>query len=210
MLARHLVVFAKTPRLGVVKTRLAADVGNINAWRFYRLTLNKLLVGAGRRTQWRPWLALPPIRGSIAAPRLPLPVPPWQLLSQGPGDLGERMSRIMRSLPPGPAIIIGSDIPGISNGHLTEAFNALRSHHVVIGPAPDGGFWLVGSRRIPRVPELFSSVRWSTPHARADTRANAANLSIFELPLLEDIDDGDAYDRWRRQSRHRYSISEQV
>src|SRR3546814_16124850 len=82
------------------------------------------------------------------------------------------MDRVMRVLPPGPAVIIGTDIPDIRPRHAAAAFRALGRHDAVFGPAADGGYWLVGLRRRPTIPRAFDGVRWSTEHALADTRAN--------------------------------------
>ena len=109
--ARHLVVMARLPRLGRVKTRLAADIGAQAALRFYRSQTAALLARLGRDARWRTWLAITP---EAAAWRCP---PPWRFrgatIGQGGGDLGQRMGRLFRVLPPGPVVIVGSDIPAI-------------------------------------------------------------------------------------------------
>lgn len=197
MLPRHVVVFAKPPRLGRVKTRLAADIGAVAAWRFYRGTLNRVLVVLSRSAPWRCWLALPPAPPPLRPPRLPLAAGGWHLISQGTGDLGTRMGRVMQALPPGPAVIVGSDIPGVTAASIKRAFTGLNGCQVVFGPAPDGGYWLVGLRRSPRVPKLFADVRWSSPFALADTRRNAAALTLGEAEMLDDVDTGADYIRWR-------------
>ena len=113
---------------------------------------------------------------------------------------GRAMYRgLMRDLPAGPVVIIGSDIPDISRAHIAEAFEALGRHDAVIGPADDGGYWLIGLRRSTRVPEIFNNVRWSGEHARADTLWNVtrARLSLATLPVLSDIDTRDDYMRWK-------------
>ncbi|TVR97720.1 MAG: glycosyltransferase [Rhodospirillales bacterium] len=193
---RHLVVFVKAPRLGRVKTRLAREIGAVAAWRFYRETTRTLLCRLRSRSRWRCWLAVTP--DGTAAAALPS-LPGWQAIGQGPGDLGARMDRVMRRLPPGPVVIIGSDIPDIRPRHVEEAFRRLGRHPAVFGPAADGGYWLVGLRRRPRCPRPFAGVRWSTSHALADTVANLAaeaGAPAF-LEILEDIDDGAAWARWQ-------------
>jgi hypothetical protein len=118
---------------------------------------------------------------------------------QGTGDLGRRMERAVRRLPPGPVVIIGSDIPALRPRHVAAAFAALGAHDAVFGPAADGGYWLVGFRRRPRLPRpLFPRVRWSSPDALADTlRGLPRDVSVAFLETLEDIDDAAAYARWR-------------
>jgi glycosyltransferase A (GT-A) superfamily protein (DUF2064 family) len=104
-------------------------------------------------------------------------------------------------MPPGPVLIIGSDIPGIRTDHIRRAFDALTENDIVFGPAVDGGYWLVGARRSSRVPAtLFADVRWSTSSALADTRRNARGLKIADLDVLDDIDNGHDFRRWVDQN----------
>jgi len=197
---RHLVVFLRAPQLGRVKSRLAAGIGGLAALQFYRRATERLLRTLGRDRRWRCHLALTPDRAA-RGPR------PWHVRgfyrAQGRGDLGERMARVFRSLPPGPAVIIGSDIPAITSAHVVAAFAKLGASEAVFGPAADGGYWLVGLRRRPRLPRhLFAGVRWSSVHALADTLAGLPRgLSVAMLETLEDIDDADAYRRWLNRRR---------
>ena len=107
------------------------------------------------------------------------------------------MQRILEFMPRGPVVIIGSDIPGIRPATVAQAFRLLGNHDVVFGPAQDGGYWLVGARRSPRVPSMFSSVRWSGEHALADTLANCLGLRVGYVETKGDIDTADDYRRWR-------------
>lgn len=116
-------------------------------------------------------------------------------MQQGTGDLGTRMQRLLDTAPPGPAIIIGSDIPDITTRHIADAFERLRDHDAVFGPAPDGGYWLVGLRRVPRVPRIFADVRWSGPHALSDTLANLSGFRVALAAELADVDDLASYTR---------------
>lgn len=193
---RHVVIFLRTPRLGRVKTRLAAGIGDLAALRFYRRTSEHLLRCLGRDRRWRCHVALTPDRDARRPPRGNLAV---TVHAQGGGDLGRRMARSFRTLPPGPALIIGSDIPALTPEHIAAAFRALGNHAAVFGPASDGGYWLVGLRRRPRLPaRLFAGVRWSSEHALADTLAGLPrDMSVAFLETLEDVDDADAYARWR-------------
>lgn len=197
---RHLVVFARAARMGRVKSRLARGIGVVAAWQFYRVTLAATLRRLDGDGRWRCWLAVTPDTAA-AAPR----PDGWRPVAQGAGDLGRRMGRVMRSLPPGPAVIVGTDVPDLTAAHVAAAFRALGHHDAVLGPAPDGGYWLVGQRRSPRTPDLFAGVRWSTPHALADTRANAVGLSVCMLETLDDIDSAD--DLARRQRLPRPALS---
>lgn len=99
------------------------------------------------------------------------------------------MGRIFRGLPPGPVVIIGADIPEVERPHIAEAFAALGRNEAVIGPAPDGGYWLIGlARRAAITPSLFAGVRWSTSTARADTMETLGTHRIAEIAELSDVD----------------------
>jgi glycosyltransferase A (GT-A) superfamily protein (DUF2064 family) len=115
------------------------------------------------------------------------------LLPQGEGDLGRRMQRLFALMPPGPAIIIGSDIPAIGPEHIAEAFKLLGQADAVLGPALDGGYWLVGLRTRPRLLRLFAGVRWSTPYALADTVANLDGKRVAFAATLCDVDTRQTY-----------------
>ncbi|MFZ1414995.1 MAG: DUF2064 domain-containing protein [Defluviicoccus sp.] len=192
-------MFVKLPRIGRVKSRLAADIGPVPAWCFCRTVTASLLHRLAARGRWRCWLALErwgERGGDGLASR------GWTRLAQGRGDLGQRMGGVLNRLPPGPVVMIGNDVPDVVPTHIEKAFAALRRCDVVFGPAVDGGFWLVGvqsrSRRLP----LFEQVRWSTRHALSDTLANLPRQTVAVLDLLEDIDYGPAYQRWLRRRRH--------
>ncbi len=201
-LPSHLVIYARQPRLGAVKRRLARDVGAVAAIGFYRRTLRDVLWRLGHAARWRTWLAVTP--DSAADDMALWPIPPGvTVIAQGAGGLGARMARSLYEMPPGPVVIIGSDIPDITCGDLAAAFDALGRHDLVFGPADDGGFWLVGARRRPRLLEgLFDKVRWSSKHALADTLANVPpGFRVAMLDALSDIDDGDDWRRWQIRRR---------
>ena len=195
----HLVIFAKAPRIGRVKSRLAAGIGPVGAWAFQRNQLKNLTRRLAGDRRWRCWLAAAPDRSVFdhalwrhAAPGTSARI------SQGPGDLGARMARVMRLLPPGPVVVIGGDIPGITPAMIARAFRRLGRNDAVFGPAHDGGYWLVGLKRRPRFVDPFASVRWSTEHALADTTANLAGMRVALIDALDDVDDAEGYRRWRR------------
>lgn len=190
---RHLILFVRLPRLGVGKRRLARDIGAVAALRFERLMLQLLLRRLGRDRRWRLRLAVTPDRTRLRGFALPAGV---AVAGQGGGDLGQRMQRALAGCPPWPAVLVGSDIPEMTAGHLAEAFRLLGRHELVFGPTVDGGFWLLGARRSPRLPPLFGPVRWSTRHALADTLSNLPRrVSVGFAARLDDVDDGAA---WRR------------
>jgi len=184
--APRLVVMVKEPVAGRVKTRLARDIGVGGALRFYRHAAATLLARAGADRRWRMLLAVSPdrARSSRAWP------PGVGRVAQGGGDLGQRMQRVFDMGGRGPVVIVGTDIPGISATHVAAAFRALRDNDAVIGPAGDGGYWLIGLRRRPNVPRIFDRVRWSSAHAFADTLANLAGRRVARLAELADVDEG--------------------
>ena len=148
---RHLVLFVRAPRLGNGKRRLARDIGDLAALRFERAMLGRLGRRLGRDRRWRLRLAVTPDAARVARRLWPRGAP---VATQGAGDLGGRMRRALASCPPGPAVLVGADIPGLAAHHIATAFRLLGRHDVVFGPAEDGGFWLVGARRCPRLPPL--------------------------------------------------------
>jgi rSAM/selenodomain-associated transferase 1 len=191
--ARHLVLFVRAPQLGAGKRRLARDIGAVAALRFERTMLARLGRRLGRDRRWRLRLAMTPDRARLAARLRPCGAP---IAAQGAGDLGQRMRRALAACPPGPALLVGADIPGLEARHIAVAFRLLGRHDVVFGPAEDGGFWLVGARRCPCLPPLFGPVRWSGPHALADALAALPpRVSVGFTVRLADVDDGNAYRR---------------
>lgn len=192
--ARHLVIFARRPQLGVGKRRLAADVGDVEAVRFVRHALDRLTRTLGRDPRWRLWLAVAPDR--------PLDwVHDGTAIPQGSGDLGQRLTRVIRSLPPGPVVILGSDTPTVTRTDVADAFRALGPNPAVFGPAPDGGYWLIGLRRGVGEALPFQGVRWSTSDALSDTIANLRGRPVARLREREDIDDGPALKRYLARRR---------
>jgi rSAM/selenodomain-associated transferase 1 len=186
---RHLVIFARVPQAGRTKRRLASEIGITAAARFYRTLLSRQIRRLTSDRRWTVWL--------FVTPDDSLGHPAWRgvrrsrVSRQGYGDLGQRMTLPFRTLPPGPVVLVGSDIPAMRPAHIARAFRLLGRHDLVFGPASDGGFWLVGARRIKPTPRrLFASVRWSTAHALADTLAGIpAGFSTVLADTLDDVDD---------------------
>ena len=185
-LAKRLIIMAKTPHLGRVKRRLGREIGDVAAIRFYRNCLSHTALRLARDPRWRTILAVAPDR-DVAARFWPLRGRLVRL-PQGEGDLGRRMRRLFARLSPGPTIIVGSDIPAIRPAHVADAFRRLGRADVVLGPAPDGGYWLIGLSRTPRVLTPFAGVRWSGPHALADTLANLKGKRVALAAMLGDVD----------------------
>lgn len=175
---------AKAPVLGLVKTRLGREMGPAAATRFYRATAHALVRRLKRDPRFDITLAVAP-----DAARLTRALPAGcKRISQGGGDLGARMQRLLEHGPARPVVLVGTDIPGIRATHLATAFRRLGSADVVLGPAADGGFWLVGFRRFPGTPAPFGGVRWSQPGTLCEVEANLAGWRVARGDVLADVD----------------------
>lgn len=182
----------KAPVAGAVKTRLARDIGVVGATSFYRRASTAILARLAACPHWETVLA----PAGIGHPRVAGWPAHLRRVLQVRADLGTRMQRLLEIGPPGPVIVIGSDIPGIMPAHIRKAFRLLLARDVVLGPAEDGGYWLVGYRRSPRLPSPFAGVRWSSSETLADT---CANLSGWRVALADTLSDVDAGADLRRQ-----------
>lgn len=180
-----LIIFIRNPELGKVKTRLAADLGPEEALRIYQRLLGHTRQVAqsvnserhlyysnfiDRKDQW--------------------PEQDFSKFLQPTGDLGARMLYAFEQAlsVKAKAVIVGSDCPGLTSRILDAAFDQLEQHDFVIGPAMDGGYYLLGMNSI--TPELFLDMTWSTDEVFLDTtqRMRALGGSWHVLPTLSDID----------------------
>lgn len=197
-MAKQLVfVFARAPRYGAVKTRLARDIGALATLRFYRFVLARLVRRLKNDRRFEIVLAVTPDSAVREQGLWPSGV---RVVGQGPGELGPRMMRVLRSAGVGPAVIVGSDIPGVTASHIARAFTELGRKQYVLGPARDGGYWLIGARHPPQIREhSLSGVRWSSAFALSDTAARLGDVAVL-ADVLDDVDDGTAYVRMRRHA----------
>ncbi len=186
---------AKLPVAGRVKTRLAREVGTVEALRFYRTTQATVIATLARQPFWQTIVSVSPDIG-VTSPMLPHRA---TRMAQGGGDLGARMHRPMQQLPPGPVCVIGTDIPAVSPSDIRRAFQALGRSDSVFGPAEDGGFWLVGLRRRPRVVSPYAGVRWSQADTREQVIANLqrCGASIAATTTHSDVDNAADLMRFR-------------
>jgi len=185
------VIFARAPRYGAVKTRLAREIGAGETLRFYRHALANLVRRMARDAHFDVVLATTPDGVHDGWPRS------VRRTVQGSGDLGRRMVRALRTAGARPAVVIGSDIPDITLAHVRSAFAALGRAPFVLGPASDGGYWLIGARHPQRLRGgALDGVRWSSPFAMNDSVALLGQAVVLST-LLEDVDDGAAYRRFR-------------
>ena len=185
-------VFAKPPEPGRVKTRLAPAIGEAAAaelaWAFLRDTVSSL-----RTLPWADVVLV--TTGPLPAPLGP---PEW---TQGDGDLGDRMERALaRALRTAPrAMVVGTDSPGLLHAHLHEAHRALATTDAVLGPADDGGFYLIGLTRCPE--GLLAGLPWSREDTLARTRARLTErgLRATLAPSWFDVDRPEDLTRLRRE-----------
>lgn len=191
-----LVIMAKAPVAGRIKTRLAAEIGAIEALRFYRAFSSAVVRRLSADTRWETAIAVSPDY-AIVHPCWPLHI---RRIAQGSGDLGARMQRIFDEHPGRRTIIVGTDIPGISSAHIARGFTALGRKPAVLGPAPDGGYWLVGCRGTPRIADFFSDVRWSSPETLNDTITNLGRENVALVDELEDVDEVADYRKWKERA----------
>lgn len=187
MVAPKLSIFARLPEPGKVKTRLIPALGDEGAARLYSRLLGhtvEVARGSGLEFELR-------VTGGEAAAFHQLFGSDVAVVDQGEGDLGARMARVGA-----PALLIGSDCPGISVAVLRAAAGALQDRRVVLGPANDGGYYLVGFSE--PVPFLFEDMEWSTPRVLSETLARMAarGMGPAILPELADIDTPEDLAQW--------------
>ena len=176
---------ARVPVAGRVKTRLAREIGVVGATIFYRVAMRNVIARLGCQPFWRTVLIIDPDSGTMSR-MLPAGA---ARAGQGRGDLGVRMQRPMRVLPPGPVCLIGTDVPEISVADVRRAFRLLGGNDAVFGPAEDGGFWLVGLRRSPRrIDPYRGRVPWSQADALERTLANLSGVRVGFTARHHDID----------------------
>ena len=176
----RLYIFAKAPRLGKAKTRLAADIGQEEALRLYRAMMRAVIINV-QDEAWTTILA-------AATPDSIGAVPEWDGLpqiAQVGGSLSPRLAEVFKGT--GPILIIGTDCPQVRASDIKDAIQALKTHDAVFGPADDGGFWLIGMNG-PVDPSVFDNVRWSHAQTLSDMTANI-NGSVHRLRTLIDVDD---------------------
>ena len=188
-----LAVFLRKPEKGKVKTRLAATTGDDAALAIYKELISITL---GQVTL----LGIPTYlfyEGGI--PEVETQIPGFTYLLQSPGDLGHKMADALTFVlnRHRKAVIIGSDCPYLDAYILRESFSALAETDIVIGPALDGGYYLIGCKKMH--PTLFDGIQWSTSTVLDQTRARIreANLTCTDLQPLEDIDTEEDWKKFR-------------
>lgn len=171
----RIVIFAKAPRPGAVKTRLIPVLGSAGAARLAERMLIRTLDEALAADLGAVELCADPAFNEPAWHGVHLP-PGVQTSTQGAGDLGDRMARAaQRALDQHqPVLLIGIDCPQLNAQSLRDAALLLKTHHAVMHPATDGGYTLLGLAAFD--PALFSAIPWSTHQVAALTRERLAAL----------------------------------
>lgn len=195
-----MAVFAKAPEPGKVKTRLTPVLHAHEAADLYRaLLLDTLEVvestGAETVVAYAPSAARRALERLLGRRR--------RLIPQGTGDLGQRMFTVFHRLADGrrPVLLVGSDCPGLTSPRLREAVTALETADVVLGPARDGGYYLVGGRTPRR--EIFTGIPWSTERVLGETEARiqSAGLALARLKPERDLDTPEDLFEWYAGAR---------
>ena len=185
------LVFQKNEVLGKVKTRLASGMGELRALEIYRQLVQMT------------YSALAEVPASIwtyFSDFIPETVnfPIAKSFAQEGQDLGERMAgAFARSFEMGmdKVVLIGTDCPTLQSQHLNEAFEALTDSDLVLGPATDGGYYLIGMKR--RADYLFEGISWSTSQVLTET-LNVASQHGLTTTLLQELNDIDTSEDWER------------
>lgn len=193
-----IAVFARAPVSGQAKTRLIPSLGSTGAARLQEQLIERALVRAGHvaGAQVTLWVA-----GDTAHPFLQDAAQRHgaALAAQEGGDLGARMAHAFAATLAHAArcLLIGTDCPAMTPAHLEQAADLLHGHDVVVQPALDGGYVLIGLRA-PQ-PALFDGIAWGSAQVLGQTRARIAALGLAhaELPPLPDLDTAADYNAAR-------------
>ncbi len=182
---RALLIFTRNPEPGTCKTRLAASIGDAAALEIYCFLLRHTasiahpLEGVDKFV----YFSDHPGDGTFWDPTR------FQYRLQKGEDLGARMLQAFReafSAGYSEVVLIGSDLFDLSTEDLEASFRELQGHEVVLGPASDGGYYLIGLKR--PIPGLFRGKRWGTDSVLKDTLADLEDRSTFLLPVRNDVD----------------------
>ncbi len=191
--SRALLVFAKAPVPGRVKTRLAVDVGFVEAASIYR-ALGQAVLEKVRGGPHRTVVFFDPPEGRKDMEAW-LGKDDLEFVPQAPGNLGVRLEASFRWAFgwADQVVVVGTDTPDVDGTVVLEAFRRLEGSDLVLGPSEDGGYYLLGLKA--PAPDLFAGIPWSTGAVLEETRAraHALGLSGSTLPILTDVD---TFDDW--------------
>ena len=179
-----LIIFTRNPILGKVKTRLAKSVGNEIALEIYQFLLNKtkevtLNIPADKVVFYSEEITNKDIWDATI----------YKKELQEGRDLGAKMSNAFKTcFKDGyeKVVLIGSDLFDLEEFHIREAFEKLEKNDAVIGPALDGGYYLLGLKKMH--PKIFMNKNWGTATVRKNTMKNLEKVNVHLLPILNDVD----------------------
>jgi rSAM/selenodomain-associated transferase 1 len=194
MASVRLIVFAKAPILGGVKNRIAAAVGTHRALEIYQSLLGRVFASLECITHVEVRITPDDSSKDFQIHHGQT----WNFKPQGRGDLGARLALAFAEAFAAKmerVVIIGSDCPEVREEDIHLAWSALEISDVVLGPAVDGGYWLIGLRK--PCPNLFEQIDWSSDKVLQQTldRAEANDLSVH---LLRELSDIDTIEDWQR------------
>ncbi len=198
-----LIIFAKYPEPGKVKTRLAAAIGQENACRVYKEFVSWLLERIlSQRLFDEVAFAVSPGERVAEFSQL-FPGADRYVAQNSAHDLGGRMAEVLQTWQDRGfqrTLIVGTDSPNMPMAYLRQALDALAEHEVVFGPAEDGGYYLVGQRAA--VPGLFDGIRWSTDSVLRESleRVRQSGVRCFLLPEYYDVDDRQTLSRLMQEA----------
>jgi rSAM/selenodomain-associated transferase 1 len=184
------IIFLKYPRPGKVKTRISGKIGNAKAVRIYKTMATRITGNIGRPNPHYASQLFVDIKAGVPYVKRWLKPERPLLLQKGKG-LGKRMDNAFRLVfrkQFEKALLVGTDVPALNRGLIRKAFSALEKTDAVIGPAMDGGYYLIGLKR--PCPALFSDIPWSTPRVLPLTlkRLKQQGMSYVLLRPLRDVD----------------------
>ncbi|MBK8915373.1 MAG: TIGR04283 family arsenosugar biosynthesis glycosyltransferase [Phycisphaerales bacterium] len=205
----HLIVFSRCPEAGKTKTRLIPALGAEGAAALQQEMTVHTLLTVNQAQMARKASAEVRFAGGTADCMSVLFGMEMPLLPQGDGDLGQRMRRALADAFARGAqrvVVIGSDCPSLDAEAIGDALNALQAHDCVLGPARDGGYYLVGLRS--PTPGLFERIDWGGEQVLQQTlqRAAASGLSVHRLQCRQDVDTPEDLAEWQRSRRPRLSV----
>jgi len=204
-LRQYLIVFIRYPEPGKVKTRLIPDVGAEAAAFLYKQMAEYTLQQARELQLFRPILIEVWFTGGSEAQMRNWLGDDYDYYLQPEGGLGDRLSYALQTaIAQGgnSVILIGTDCPELDTAILDRGFRELQQHDLILGPATDGGYYLIGLKRF--VPQLFTDIPWSTAVVLQKTvkAAEELGLTISCLPYLTDIDTAKDIVIWERIKAH--------
>ncbi len=188
-MSRWAILFAKKPEAGSVKTRLQPEFSPIQSAELYTNFTKDCIENLARASIDRRLIAYTPSDAETTLRELNSSLAFFEYYPQGPGNLGLRLERVFNfvfSKGGEQVVVLGTDAPTLPTDYINSAFELLGSNDVVLGPAMDGGYYLIGSRI--DVNDLFRDISWGTDNVFEQTIDRLKGTSFSLLPPWYDID----------------------